>query len=82
LGGWRDDATETSGGRLEDVSGQLRHGHKVQGVVMEDRPLAGRRRPKGSGGMPALFRAGMGKLSARMATQNPGAPGWPCHPTP
>ena len=37
LGGWRGDATETSGGRLEDVSGHLRRRHKVQGVVMENR---------------------------------------------
>lgn len=37
LSGWRDEATETSGGRLEDVSGQLGHRQKVQSVVMEDR---------------------------------------------
>ena len=43
LGGWRGDATETSGGRLEDVSGQRRHRQKAQRVVMEDRPPAGRR---------------------------------------
>ena len=43
LGGWRDDATETSGGRLEDVRGQLSHRQKAQRVVMEDRLAAGRR---------------------------------------
>jgi hypothetical protein len=44
-GGWRDDATETSGGRIEDVRGQLSRGQKVHGVGMEGRPAAGRRRP-------------------------------------